>query len=88
MDGPAPAIDISKLPRLPRFGPKHRAKLAEIVPPVATAGFILAVGAIAVLLVRRRLRYSELREDWEVEFGPHRFSYKDLCNATQEFKNK
>ncbi|KAG2631435.1 hypothetical protein PVAP13_2NG031300 [Panicum virgatum] len=88
MDGPAPAIDISKLPRLPRFGPKHRAKLAEIVPPVATAGFILAVGAIAVLLVRRRLRYTELREDWEVEFGPHRFSYKDLFNATEGFRNK
>ncbi|RLN33179.1 hypothetical protein C2845_PM03G19390 [Panicum miliaceum] len=89
MDGPAaPSIDISKLPRLPRFGPKHRAKLAEIVPPVATAGFILAVGATAVLLVRRRLRYTELREDWEVEFGPHRFSYKDLFNATEGFKNK
>ncbi|TKW30346.1 hypothetical protein SEVIR_2G030200v4 [Setaria viridis] len=88
MDGPAPAIDISKLPKLPRFGPKHRARLAEIVPPVATAGLILAVGAIVVLLVRRRLRYSEVQEDWEVEFGPHRFSYKDLFNATEGFKNK
>jgi len=88
MDGPAPAIDIAKLPKLPRFGPKHRAKLAEIIPPVATAAVILAVGAIAVLLVRRRLRYTEVREDWEVEFGPHRFSYKDLFNATEGFKNK
>ncbi|CAL5067206.1 unnamed protein product [Urochloa decumbens] len=92
MDGvPAPAIDISKLPKLPRFGgsKQHRARLlAEIVPPVATAVVILGFGAIVILLVRRRLRYTELHEDWEVEFGPHRFSYKDLFNATEGFKNK
>ncbi|WVZ62610.1 hypothetical protein U9M48_012338 [Paspalum notatum var. saurae] len=90
MDGrPAPAIDIAKLPKLPRFGPKKRgAKLAEIVPPAATAAFVLAVGAAAALLVRRRRRYAELREDWELEFGPHRFAYKDLYNATQGFKSK
>nr|CAB3455628.1 unnamed protein product [Digitaria exilis] len=88
MDGPAPAIDISKLPKLPRFGPKHHARLTEIVPPVATAVLILGVGAIAILLVRRRLRYREVKEDWEVEFGPHRFAYKDLFKATDGFKNK
>lgn len=88
MDGPAPAIDVAKLPKLPRFGPKHRAMVAEIVPPIATAAFILSVGTIAILLLRRRLRYIELREDWEVEFGPHRFSYKDLFRATDGFKNK
>nr|CAB3451860.1 unnamed protein product [Digitaria exilis] len=89
MDGPASAIDISKLPKLPHFGPKHHGRLmAEIVPPVATAVFILGVGAIAILLVRRRLRYREVKEDWEVEFGPHRFAYKDLFKATEGFKNK
>ncbi|XBI49327.1 hypothetical protein VPH35_112905 [Triticum aestivum] len=30
----------------------------------------------------------ELRDDWEVEFGPHRFSYKDLFRATEGFDNK
>ncbi|KAK3153772.1 hypothetical protein QOZ80_2BG0180940 [Eleusine coracana subsp. coracana] len=88
MDGPTPAIDISKLPKLPRFDPKRHAKLAEIIPPTATAAFIVSVGAIIVLAVRRRFRYAELREDWEVEFGPHRFTYKDLFQATDGFKNK
>jgi serine/threonine protein kinase len=37
--------------------------------------------------VRRRTKYTELREDWEVEFGPHRFSYKDLHRATEGFAN-
>jgi len=46
------------------------------------------VGTVVFLLVRRHLKYAELREDWEVEFGPHRFSYKDLFYATEGFKDK
>uniref|UniRef100_A0ACD5UYI1 Uncharacterized protein n=1 Tax=Avena sativa TaxID=4498 RepID=A0ACD5UYI1_AVESA len=87
MDRPAPVIDISKLPKLPRVGPKPRSKVPEIVSPVATAAFVLAVGITAFLLVRRHRRYAEVQEDWEVEFGPHRFSYKDLYYATQGFKS-
>ncbi|EAZ02659.1 hypothetical protein OsI_24770 [Oryza sativa Indica Group] len=87
MDGPAPAIDIDKLPKLPRFAPKHKPKMVEIIPPLATATFIVALGTVSVLLIRRRMRYTELREDWEVEFGPHRFSYKDLFRATDGFKS-
>lgn len=85
---PAPAIDMRKLPRLPRLGPKPRSKVREIVLPLATTTFVLAVGITIFLLVRRHQRYAELREDWEVEFGPHRFPYKDLYYATQGFKNK
>ncbi|KAL0647698.1 hypothetical protein Bca4012_045989 [Brassica carinata] len=29
----------------------------------------------------------EVIEDWEVQFGPHRFTYKDLFIATKGFKN-
>ncbi|XP_037449361.1 L-type lectin-domain containing receptor kinase SIT2-like [Triticum dicoccoides] len=85
---PAPAIDITKLPKLPHQGPKARSKVLETVLPIVSAAFVLAVGTTAILLVRRRLRYAELREDWETEFGPHRFSYKDLFHATEGFKNK
>ncbi|KAG0526759.1 hypothetical protein BDA96_06G173700 [Sorghum bicolor] len=84
----APALDISKLPALPRFGPKPRSKVLEIVLPIATAAFVLALVVVAFLWVRRRVRYAEVREDWEVEFGPHRFSYKELYHATKGFKNK
>jgi len=88
MDGPAPAIDIAKLPKLPREFPKPRSKVLEIILPIATAALVLFVGTVLVLLRRRQLKYTELREDWEVEFGPHRFSYKDLFRATDGFKNK
>ncbi|CAL5030850.1 unnamed protein product [Urochloa decumbens] len=84
----APALDASRLPKLPRFGPKPRSKVLEIVLPIATAAFVLALLVGVFLVVRRRVRYAEVREDWEVEFGPHRFSYKELYHATRGFKNK
>ncbi|KAF8709913.1 hypothetical protein HU200_029630 [Digitaria exilis] len=88
MDGPAPDINIAGLPKLPRFGPNPRSKVMEIVLPIITAASVLAVVAVVVVLVRRRLKYAELREDWELEFGPHRLTYKDLFDATEGFKSK
>ncbi|CAL5047527.1 unnamed protein product [Urochloa decumbens] len=88
IDHPAPLIDITKLPKLPHVGKKHHSKVLEIILPIATAMFILLVGTIIILLVWWRMRYAEIHEDWEAEFGPHRFSYKDLFHATDGFKNK
>ncbi|CAM0901883.1 unnamed protein product [Alopecurus aequalis] len=88
MDGPAPVIDITKLPKLPHLGPNTRSRTLEIVLPIATATLMLALGAAVIMIVRRRRRYAELREDWEAEFGPHRFSYKELFLATEGFKNR
>ncbi|XP_066377553.1 L-type lectin-domain containing receptor kinase SIT2-like [Miscanthus floridulus] len=84
----APSIDIAKLPKLPRESTKAgRSKVLLIVLPVASAAAVFGLGTATVLLVRRRTKYTELREDWEVEFGPHRFSYKDLHRATEGFTN-
>jgi len=88
MNKPAPALDISKLPKLPVLGPKAHSKLLEIVLPIATATLILSLCTLVILVVRRRMKYAEVREDWEAEFGPHRFSYKDLFRATGGFRNK
>ncbi|KAG8091720.1 hypothetical protein GUJ93_ZPchr0012g19802 [Zizania palustris] len=86
--GAAPALDYSKLPKLPRIGPKPRSEALTVALPIATTAVVLAAVAVGFILLRRRLRYAELREDWEVEFGPHRFAFKDLYNATGGFKDK
>ncbi|XP_062187684.1 L-type lectin-domain containing receptor kinase SIT2-like [Phragmites australis] len=89
MNQPAPAIDVTKLPKLPGEGPKkHSSMLMETFLPIATGIFVLAIGVAILQFMRRRSRFAELREDWEIEFGPHRFSYKDLFRATQGFKDK
>ncbi|KAF7094029.1 hypothetical protein CFC21_096394 [Triticum aestivum] len=85
---PAPDIDITKLPKLPRIGPKPQSKVLKIVLPIATTTFTFLVGTTIILFVRRRMRYAELHEDWEDEYGPHRFSYKDLFHATQGFHDQ
>lgn len=34
------------------------------------------------------MKFAEVLEDWELEYGPHRFKYKDLYVATKGFKDK
>ncbi|XP_020193994.2 L-type lectin-domain containing receptor kinase SIT2-like [Aegilops tauschii subsp. strangulata] len=88
LDGPAPALDHAKLPTLPRIGPKPQSKTLAVALPIVTTAAVLAAVGVGLLLLRRRLRYAELREDWEVEFGPHRFAFKNLYYATAGFKDK
>ncbi|KAE8820980.1 L-type lectin-domain containing receptor kinase IV.1-like [Hordeum vulgare] len=86
LDGAAPLLDYSNLPKPARIGDsKRRSKARDVILPVATPILALVVVAGVSLLVWRRLRYAELREEWEVEFGPHRFAYKDLYRATGGF---
>ncbi|CAL5066459.1 unnamed protein product [Urochloa decumbens] len=76
MDGPAPAINMIKLPNLPHVELKahYISKAIQIISPISTTIFFLAIGTIVLLLVRRWLSNNvDLLEDWEIEFGPHRF---------------
>ncbi|GJN32851.1 hypothetical protein PR202_gb21388 [Eleusine coracana subsp. coracana] len=88
LDGPAPALNIAELPNLPPAGPKPRSKVLEIVLPIASATVVFSVGIVIYTLVRRRIKYAEIHEDWEVAYGPHRFSYKDSFHATTGFSDK
>uniref|UniRef100_M8CTA1 non-specific serine/threonine protein kinase n=1 Tax=Aegilops tauschii TaxID=37682 RepID=M8CTA1_AEGTA len=89
LDGAAPPLDYSNLPKPPRIGDsKRRSKARDVILPVATPILALAVVAGVSLVVWRRLRYAELREEWEVEFGPHRFGFEDLYRATGGFDGK
>ncbi|KAF2921328.1 hypothetical protein DAI22_07g023700 [Oryza sativa Japonica Group] len=92
MNGSAPSFLNAQLPDLPRRGTtqkvSRRSKVLLIIVPIATATSAVAVSLAIFLFVRRRFKYAELREDWEIDFGPHRFSFKDLYFATEGFKNR
>ncbi|EAZ02667.1 hypothetical protein OsI_24779 [Oryza sativa Indica Group] len=90
MNGPAPPFFTAHLPNLPKARVDRKATQLILLPlifPLATPTFVFLVILAIFFFVRRRLRYAELREDWEIEFGPHRFSFKDLYLATEGFKN-
>ncbi|KAK1633183.1 hypothetical protein QYE76_007498 [Lolium multiflorum] len=67
MNRPAPSIDITRLPKLPRQVPKPLSKILEIILPIATATFVLVIGTIAILLIQRRLRYAEGMKEFVAE---------------------
>ncbi|XBI99317.1 hypothetical protein VPH35_019416 [Triticum aestivum] len=43
LDGPAPPLDFSKLPSLPRLGPKPRPKILDAVLPLVTTSLVIVV---------------------------------------------
>ncbi|XAR58958.1 Non-specific serine/threonine protein kinase [Bertholletia excelsa] len=83
--GEAQSLEISKLPSIP----KHRKRNWK------TGGFSVSLIIVSVLLVfavtgvvysLRRKKYEEIHEDWERQYGTHRFSYKDLYRSTKGFE--
>ncbi|KAH7673636.1 Non-specific serine/threonine protein kinase protein, partial [Dioscorea alata] len=86
------ALNISTLPSLPEHSAieERPNDLITIWLPVGSVVLLMSM-AIAVILIivrRRRIKFAELIEDWELQYGPHRFSYKTLFKATKGFKDK
>ncbi|WOL15376.1 hypothetical protein Cni_G24157 [Canna indica] len=88
MNGAAEDLNYSLLPLLPSIKSTAKSKVLEIVLPIASAALVVIMIAMVVYFVRWRNKYAEDLEDWELEYGPHRFSYKDLFKATKGFKDK
>ena len=85
MNGTAEPLDYAKLPSLPVANNKGNSKVLMIWLPIALFSLVLLAVVVTLLIVRRK-KYAELLEDWELEYGPCRFSYKDLFQATNGFK--
>ncbi|KAF4377502.1 hypothetical protein F8388_024993 [Cannabis sativa] len=88
INGQAQELDLSKLPKLPRVGPKPKSKLMTIGLPVMLTSLVALVILSLVHFIKRKRKFAELIEDWESEYGPHRYKYKDLYMATKGFKDK
>ncbi|KAL9412836.1 hypothetical protein AB3S75_041486 [Citrus x aurantiifolia] len=96
--GEAQNLDISKLPILPpppsltpsapppeKAMEKGRGPIIIVFPIVAVFAVALITISGAIYIVKKK-KYEEVYEDWEREYGPQRFSYKDLYKATKGFK--
>ena len=65
---------------------KEKPSLVIITSLMAVVLVLITIaGPAAYILTRKKCR--EIREDWEEEYGPHRFSYKNLHTATKGFND-
>lgn len=85
MNGRAQSLDLDSLPSLPR--PK-KDQTTLIVATSLSAVIFLAFGLILALYVIWKIKNIDVIEPWELEIGPHRFSYKELKKATRGFRDK
>ncbi|KAK9193320.1 hypothetical protein WN944_004017 [Citrus x changshan-huyou] len=88
INGQAEELNLSQLPKLPRVGPKKRSKFLTIGLPVICVSVIFAAVSGVVYVIRMKRKFAEELEDWELDYGPHRFRYKDLYIATKGFREK
>ncbi|CDY11619.1 BnaC06g31200D [Brassica napus] len=89
MNGTAPDIDTAHLPEVPRFDqPRDQSVKGVMAITLSLSGItMLIVLILGLWLFLKRKKLLEVIEDWEVQFGPHRFAYKDLHTATKGFKD-
>ncbi|KAF8091180.1 hypothetical protein N665_0452s0049 [Sinapis alba] len=88
LNGEAPSLTSSNLPKLPRFEPRRISDFYKIGMPLISLFLIFSVISLAFYVARRRKKFEEELDDWEKEFGKNRFRFKELYQATKGFKEK
>ncbi|KAB2622099.1 L-type lectin-domain containing receptor kinase IV.1-like [Pyrus ussuriensis x Pyrus communis] len=89
MNGHAEELGLSQLPKMPRLGPKKIPKLLTIgLPVILVSSALLAFVFWVYYAIRRKKKFADLLEDWELEYGPQRFKYRELYIATKGFREK
>ncbi|KAK3415759.1 hypothetical protein EUGRSUZ_H01501 [Eucalyptus grandis] len=63
-------------------------KVLTIVLPLMVLLVVSMLILGAVYVIRRKRKFAEVLEDWERDYGPHRFKYKDLYTATKGFRDQ
>ncbi|KAM5559602.1 L-type lectin-domain containing receptor kinase IV.1-like [Rosa sericea] len=88
MNGQAQELIASKLPKLPSIAGKKRSVLFTFGVPLISVSLVLLVVSGVLYVIRRKRKFAEVLEDWELEYGPQRFKYKELYIATKGFREK
>ncbi|CAK8541705.1 unnamed protein product [Lathyrus sativus] len=88
VNGQAQNLVISKLPKLPKFGEKKQSKFLTVGLPLLLLSLVFMITLGVIYYIKRKKKFEELLEDWEHEYGPHRFKFKDLYFATKGFREK
>ncbi|KAH9766902.1 L-type lectin-domain containing receptor kinase S.4 [Citrus sinensis] len=85
MSGDAKSLSLDSLPSLP--GPKEK-HLGLIVGVTVSAFFVMFLAIAVGCYLVKKIRNADVLESWELDVGPHRFSYEELKKATRGFRDK
>lgn len=85
MSGDAKSLSLDSLPSLP--GPKEK-HLGLIVGVTVSAFFVVFLAIAVACYLVKKIRNADVLESWELDVGPHRFSYEELKKATRGFRDK
>ncbi|GKV32925.1 hypothetical protein SLEP1_g41487 [Rubroshorea leprosula] len=85
-NGKAQSLPISELPQLPTHDGKSKKLEGLVIILLVAVVALVAIYGAGYLFWRRK--YGEVLEEWEREYGPQRFSYKTLYQATRGFSDK
>ncbi|KAF8102461.1 hypothetical protein N665_0198s0161 [Sinapis alba] len=81
---PPPPPSSPPSPSPAASGPNDSYKKLILVATIPSIAFLMLLGGI--LYLYRRRKYAEVVEQWEQEYIPQRYSFKNLYKATKGFK--
>ncbi|KAH0884548.1 hypothetical protein HID58_060644 [Brassica napus] len=85
-----PRLEFGMLPILPPY-PKKSSNRTKTILAVCLTVSVIAVfipSWIGFVFYLRHKKAKEVLEECEIQYGPHRFVYKELFDATKGFKEK
>eukprot|EP00249_Psilotum_nudum_P024818 c29299_g2_i1 orf=339-2357(+) len=88
-NGEAQTLNLSRISTIAHRAPT--VKSTECIVTVCIASIVLAIAIIIAAHMHKRwqqLLNEKLLGDWQLEYGPRKFNYKDLSIATKGFHEK
>ncbi|TVU40865.1 hypothetical protein EJB05_14345, partial [Eragrostis curvula] len=80
---------IQDLARQLRSRPlSHNTMLCAVLVPTLAISILVASAALVKVYMKRQSKARKNKLEWEREYGPPSFTYKDLLTATDGFKDK
>lgn len=84
--GKAQSFDLNNFPSIPRAKKNHKSLIIGV--SVATLLAVVIIAIVGVVFVIKKTKNTDEIEEWELDVGPHRYSYKELKQATKEFREE
>ena len=85
INGEAKSLLLNTLPSLPRPKKNHTTLILSLL--MASLIFTILVSGVVFYIIRK-YKNRDIIESWELDIGPHRFSYQELKQATRGFRDK